>query len=696
MSPTSRREAIQLALGRAAERMLVGGTSWDVLLNDFVESLGVACGASRAYVFRHRPERAGTVSQVIAQWSATGDLRRPTTDPVTYEALGLGGWLDRLQAREVVSAVAGDNGAAECAFLRANGIQSMLAVPIHVEGSLWGVVGIDDCVHGHAPRDEEVEALLGASRLIAAAEQRRSLEDQLATQSKALRASELLHRTLVRHFPNGSVSLVDRDLRFVVVDGQGFRDHGVDPTAMIGKTVREALSPELAEQDEPLFLAALRGHDASGRVTYQGRTFDVRVVPVRDDAGDVTHALALVSDITLQIQAEDALREHQQQHLRTQKIEALGRLAGGIAHDFNNLLTVIGTSAELALDTVDESHPAATELAEVRRAAQRGYLLTRQLLAFTRQQPTHDPHLLAVNEVTTSALTMLQRLRGTTRPIGLDLADSAGVVFADRGQFEQVLVNLVVNAIDATVDGGTITVSTQRASAAPYGFDANEAVLLRVRDTGVGIDAETQARVFEPFFTTKPAGHGTGLGLATVFAIVEQAGGVVSIDSTVGRGTTITVALPRRGEEADASPLVDPESVDANNSSETVLVVDDEMAVRASVRRLLVSHGYHVIEAKDGLDALSEIQRHRATVALVLTDVVMPELDGPGLADRLRTDAPELPVIFMSGYARDLLLPTSRVRDESPLIEKPFSGRELLRVIRAGIDRSELPLPHSA
>jgi two-component system, cell cycle sensor histidine kinase and response regulator CckA len=698
MTDSSRRDRLERALGHAAERLLLGESAWHSILTDFVRELGTACGATRAYVFRHDNDSNGTQSTPIAQWSATVDTRITALDPTSYESRGVGHWLSRLASGQIVIASASAGLPTEQAFLASRGILSLLCAPILADGGLWGVIGIDDGVSEHPPRPDDIAALVAAARLIGAAIHRRTLDDRVSAQARALRSSDVLHRTLVRHFPNGSIALVDRELRLVVVDGQGFRDFGIDPTTMVGKTIFEALTPEIIQQDEPLYRAALRGHDANARVSYAGRTFEMRVVPVRDDAGDVTHALSLVTDITAQVLAEAALREHQDRMLRTQKIEALGRLAGGIAHDFNNLLTVIGTSAELAMETLDPTDTAATDLAEVQRAAERGYLLTRQLLAFTRQQPSREPKLLAINEVVTSALSMLQRVGGTPRPIGLELADAAGAVFADRGQIEQVMVNLVVNAIDATVDGGAITVSTARVPSAPYGFDTNDAVLLRVRDTGMGMDQDTQARIFEPFFTTKPIGRGTGLGLATVFAIVQQSGGSVSVDSVVGRGTTFTVALPRRGAETDVIPDVAPGPANAHSADETVLVVDDEMAVRASLRRLLVSHGYRVLEAKDGLDALGELERHRASVALVLTDIVMPDLDGPGLANRLRHDAPGIPIVFMTGYARDLLTQTSSTPEDAdvPLIEKPFSGRELLRVIRAGIDRTEGPLPRSA
>jgi two-component system, cell cycle sensor histidine kinase and response regulator CckA len=694
----NRRDRIERALGRTAERLLLGDIALPAVLSDFVSELGVACGVSRAYVFRHQRDSSGTVGVPIAQWSASVAWRVAGAQPSSYESLGVAHWVDRLARGEIVSANESDGPSTERDFLASRGIKTLLCVPVFADGGLWGVIGVDDGVSVRPPRIDELEALVAAARLIGAAIHRRTLDERVTSQARALRASDALHRTLVRHFPNGSVSLVDRDLRFVVVDGQGFRDFGIDPAGMIGKTIFEALTPEIVRQDEPLYRAALRGHDANARVTLADRTFDVRVVPVRDDAGEVTHALSLVSDVTTQVHAETALREHQERMLRTQKIEALGRLAGGIAHDFNNLLTVIGTSAELALETLDPTDAVATDLAEVQRAAERGYLLTRQLLAFTRQQPSTEPRLLSVNEVVTSALSMLQRVGGTPRPIGLELADAAGAIYADRGQIEQVLVNLVVNAIDATADGGTITVSTLRVPATPFGFDCNDAVLLRVRDSGTGMDLDTQAKIFEPFFTTKPIGRGTGLGLATVFAIVQQSGGSVSVDSVPGRGTTFTVALPRRGSEADVIPDEAPRRADAHFADETVLVVDDEMAVRASLRRLLVSHGYRVLEAKDGLDALSELERHRTSVALVLTDIVMPDLDGPGLADRIRHDVPGLPIVFMTGYARDLLTQSgaASANTEVPLIEKPFSGRELLRVIRSRIDGTDGPIPRSA
>ncbi|MCU0648445.1 MAG: ATP-binding protein [Gemmatimonadaceae bacterium] len=686
-APLSRRDAIQQALSRAAERMLLGDLRWEGSLSELLVDLGEATDVSRVFVFQHEAVDGATRGTVVAQWTAPGIAAARSTASDTYEALGLAAWLVPLAAGEPIAMTREIAPPGPRAFLVSRGILSIVVVPIRVDGTLWGVIGFDECSTPREPSMLEVDALLSAARLIGAAIHRRALEERLAEQSRALRNSELLHRTLIRHFPNGSVSLVDRDLRFVLIDGAGFREYGIDPATMVGFTLRECLPPELAAQDEPLYLSALRGHEAAERVSWEGKTFDMHVVPVRDEAGTVTHAMALITDVTAQIAAEAALREHQAHAMRTQKIEALGRLAGGIAHDFNNLLTVIGTSAELAIETIPPAHDATTDLQQIRRAAERGYLLTRQLLSFTRQQPAYDEKLVSLNDVVLGALGMLERVSGAARPLDLDLAPRAGAVLVDRGQLEQVLVNLVVNALDATADGGTVTVSTARTPGALYGFETPEALLLTVKDTGIGMDEATREKIFEPFFTTKGPGRGTGLGLATVFAIVERSGGRIHVESAPGEGTAMTVALPRRGEEVDP-PSEALMETPARGHAETVLVVDDETGVRASVRRLLVANGYRVIEAKHGLDALLELERHRSSIALVLTDVVMPELDGPGLVDRLRVQAPGLPVVYMSGYASDLLTATARVQAEAPLIEKPFSSRELLRVVRTSIDRT--------
>jgi PAS domain S-box-containing protein len=427
------------------------------------------------------------------------------------------------------------------------------------------------------------------------------------------------------------------------------------------------------------FAVEFRTAEAEG-VTRWNRT----VARVLADADGVPARMIGVSqDVTAQRTLEAQLRQ-------AQKMEAVGRLAGGVAHDFNNLLMVMSAGALFARSALPPDAPARQDLADVDAAVSRAAALTRQLLAFSRQQVLRLERL-ELNRVVANVERMLSRVIGEDIRLVTDLARDLAPVRADTGQLEQVLMNLAVNARDAMPAGGTLTLATANVrvgaggEARFPGLQPGDYVALRVRDTGMGMDAATQARIFEPFFTTKEPGRGTGLGLATVYGIVQQSGGHVYVESAPGAGTTLTVVLPA-AEDAPATHEL-PEAAPAiQRGTETILLVEDEPTVRSSVRRMLERAGYRVLEARHGGDALALAERHDGAIDLVLTDVVMPEIGALPLVERLRARWPRMRVLLMSGYSADLVDRAGGPAHELVLLAKPFAADVLLRHVRELLD----------
>ena len=397
----------------------------------------------------------------------------------------------------------------------------------------------------------------------------------------------------------------------------------------------------------------------------------------------------LVHEIEERRLAEQALRDSEDQLRQSQKLEAVGRLAGGIAHDFNNLLSVILSYGELLLD--DPGTPPATRRAivEIQRAGTRAADLTRQLLAFSRQQ-IFDLAVVDMNDVLDGVAT-LARLLGEDIELKVVKAATACAVRADRTQLDQVLLNLVINARDAMPGGGRLTIGVSAADLDEEyarqrpGVAVGAHVLLSVSDTGVGMDKATQARAFEPFFTTKERGKGTGLGLATVFGIVKQSGGHIWLYSEPGVGTTFRIYLPRVDAESDAAWQVSPGPVVGGH--ETILLVEDEAQVRQVALAILRQLGYHVLEADSPEQALEHCARFRGGIDLLLTDVVMPRLSGRQVADRVTAARPGIAVLFMSGYTDEAVLHHGVIESGAAFVQKPLTPTTLARKVRDVLDQ---------
>jgi PAS domain S-box-containing protein len=464
---------------------------------------------------------------------------------------------------------------------------------------------------------------------------------------------------------------------------------------LIGRRARDVLLSE----DEHAQVDGIRAYLLGGgifRGDFPARRPDGTHVPIlalasalKDAHGALAGFVVVGVDLTDLRSTEDALRARENDLRQFQKMEAVGRLAGGVAHDFNNLLTVIRGYMDLVLAQIGESDPVRKDALEVAHAADRAAELTGQLLAFSRHRPLRAT-TLKLNEVVTEFLPMLKRTLGEDIAVTARLEPDLGTVRGDAGQLGQVLLNLALNARDAMPRGGELAIVSENAELdATYPgthvpLPPGPYVRLSVSDTGSGMDEETRARVFEPFFTTKGPGKGTGLGLSTAYGIIRQHDGAIWLYSEVGRGTTARIYLPRVFESlaVPSTPAAQPPSV---GGGRTILVVEDEAAVRHVERRMLEAHGYRVLLAEGGAAALELVRAHPGTIDLLLTDVIMPEMNGREVAAAVQELRPGLPVLFVSGHVGDALDRHGGLGPEARVLSKPFSSRELVDAVRAAL-----------
>jgi signal transduction histidine kinase len=428
-----------------------------------------------------------------------------------------------------------------------------------------------------------------------------------------------------------------------------------------------------------------------GEYDENGKSYSLVAWPTFNDHGEVISLVQVIKDVTSDKQAESE-RERLKDQLRvSQKMEAIGSLAGGIAHDFNNMLYVMMTFTDLAIEETKESDPRWSQLAEVKKAAERAATLIRQLLAFSRKQIL-QPVLLDLNRVTTELQKMLHRILGEDIALVPALASDLGLVMADPSQIEQILMNLVVNARDAMPTGGKLTIETANVDLDEAFMIGGVAVkpgpysMLAVTDTGCGMDAKTCERIFEPFFTTKERGKGTGLGLSTVYGIVRQSGGEILVESKPDKGTAFRIFFPRSESLSQAKAPSTAPVATRTTGCETILVVEDEPAVRDLAKQVLARAGYGVMTASNGIDALNVCQKHSEKIHLVLTDVVMPEMGGRVFAEQVVKTRPDIKILYMSGYTDDTIGNHGILDPGTHLIAKPFSLIDLKRKVREVLD----------
>jgi len=545
------------------------------------------------------------------------------------------------------------------------------------------------------------------ARPIAGGDENRHRLRIMDAQLRILERERQKFSALVNNTDTGFLTF-DRGLNVTWANGAARRFHaGGEATSLAGRPCQSVL----CHGGEPCATCPAARPFRTGEVAKQelrlpgeghSRIIVATAIPIRSLLGDVEETIVmlqdmsdlealrqsredLVRDIEERKRTEEALRHSQDQLRQAQKMEAIGRLAGGVAHDFNNLLTIITGRCDLLLTGMDQAGGLCAEIGMIRDAAQRAASLTRQLLAFSRKQVL-QPEILDLNEVVGNLETMLRLAIGDSIEMRTVLRPGLGQVRADPGQIEQIILNIVINARDAMPSGGKLVIETadvrlDEAYQARHPVAATgDYVMLAISDTGSGMDEETRSRVFEPFFTTKEQGKGTGLGLSTVYGIVKQSGGQIWVYSEPGRGSTFKVYLPRAVGAAAAAP--GPADERSLRGSETILIVEDEPVVRGLVLEILQRQGYRVLEAQDAAAARRICEGHAGTIDLLLTDVVMPRMNGRELAEALLGQRPAMRVLYMSGYTDDAVVLQGILHDGANFLEKPFRPDSLARKVR--------------
>jgi PAS domain S-box-containing protein len=489
------------------------------------------------------------------------------------------------------------------------------------------------------------------------------------------------------------IQVIDREWRYVYLNKAACEHGRCEAAQLIGRTMQEVY-PGI--EQTPMFEQLVRCMNErapsamSNEFSYPDgavRIFDLHIEPCE------------VGVVVLSIDVTDG-RKVEAQLRHAQKMEAIGRLAGSVAHDFNNLLSVILGYSSMLLSDLKPVDPIRADIDLIRMAGEKAAALTRQLLAFSRQQVL-APRVLDLNEVVQDSERMLRRLLGEDIDLVTLYDRQLSRVRVDPSQIDQVVMNLALNARDAMPTGGKLTIETKDVTldasyaAEHLGVTPGPHVMLAVSDTGVGMDKETQSRIFEPFFTTKAVGKGTGLGLSTVFGVVQQSGGNIWVYSELNRGTTFKVYLPRAaGQSPELVEHVEPVTL---KGTETILLVEDQDEVRRVAQEILMRHGYHVIAAQNAGEALLSCERHPRTIHLMLTDVVMPQMSGSELAQRLGTIRPEMKVIYMSGYTDNAIVHHGILDSGLPFVQKPLLPDVLARRVREVLDaaarRSAPPPP---
>jgi two-component system cell cycle sensor histidine kinase/response regulator CckA len=541
--------------------------------------------------------------------------------------------------------------------------------------------------------------LVGVSSIVAsAAVVGAATYGRLRSRDRALRETEERYRALFEQHPLPMFVWDAESKHFVAANAAALEHYGYTREELLAMTIWDIRPQEAIPQVQRLIERLPPGRHMFPGLRHRKKDGTIIVVDVvaHDLLWDGRPArLVLAHDVTERERAQEDLRTSEEHLRQAQKMEAVGRLAGGIAHDFNNALAVIKSFSQFLLDDLEAEDRRRSDVREIAKAADRAAAMTRKLLAFGRKQVL-QPKPLDLNTVVAGMGPTLRRMLGPADvTVTMDLDPTAHVIEADPGQVEQVILNLAANARDAMPRGGTLTIRTRNEplakTNAKWEVRAGIYTLLSISDTGIGMDETTKAHLFEPYFTTKEQGKGsTGLGLSTVYGIIKQSGGHVWVDSAPGHGTTFRIYMPH-ATSRDSLPTVSPRPQVAAAGQETILLVDDEEALRVAAHRMLQRAGFTVLQASDGADALRVMSEHTGPVHALVTDVVMPGVGGPELARRLREARPDLPTLFISGYTEEGVRTQRVLQPDAAYLEKPFSPEDLIRKVREILARPVKP-----
>ena len=659
----------------------------DRYLWDCLEIMGGILDISRIYIFEHRHD-TNTMDNTI-EWVSPGITpQKEHLQDIPDEAVPW--WMEMLKNNRVINyrdveEIPGDQ---EREILRNQEIKSILVVPLFVAGIYYGFMGFDEC-HTHREwQDEDVELLQSVSRIITGKIERTRARE-------ALRESER-QKNLILNSMAEMVAYYDTDLRIVWANRASGESVGRPPEELVGLHCYEIWNERYEPCEDCPLLEALkeRAPRQCERTTPDGRHWFLRGYPVFDEIGDVVALVEFCQDITEKKQAEEEKTRIEEQFHQSQKLESIGRLAGGVAHDLNNLLTPILGYGEMLWENTVADDPGRDPLAEIVNAGGRARDLVHQLLAFSRRQ-TLQFKSIDLNDLLSNFVKLLRHTIREDITINLDLGGPLPYIKGDAGQLEQVIMNLTLNAQDAMPDGGMLTIKTAEATLDEEfvtelgGIGIGVYVMLAVIDTGCGMDEETLEHLFEPFFTTKEKDRGTGLGLATVYGIVKQHDGSVRVMSEPGKGSTFEVYLPVSEEfvgkeEQAAGSRPQSELI----GSETILLVEDNEQVRDLTLEVLKQAGYEVFVAESGKAAIELLDGYEGPVHLILTDVVMPGMNGRQLFKNISVTRPDVKVLYMSGYSDEVIAHHGVVETGVYFIQKPFSVKALVGRVRDALEGS--------
>ncbi len=647
-------------------------------LDDFLDraltEIGETFNVSRAYIFEH--DKENDVMDNTFEWCSPGIY------PHIEELQGLPAadfkwWSDTLMKGDVICFNDIEDIPDETAkeTLRPQGILSLLVVPLFVNGEYYGFIGFDDCHEHRVWEKEDIELLLAMSRILVNVMERKMVEDELQLKS------------LVLDQITDLVTVTDLEGNITYVNEAETKILKIPKEEMIGRPVSSyGENPEKGATQQEIIEETKKNGSWRGEVinySADGReiVMDCRTRVVLDERGDTVALCGVSTDITERKLAEAEKEKLQKQLAQAQKMESIGRLAGGIAHDFNNMLSVISGRVELALMKSDADSSLHSDLEEIREAAERSALLTAQLLAFARKQVI-SPKIININEAIGNMTVMLRRLIGENIELNWNPGKDISNIMIDPAQVDQVITNLCVNSKDAISEHGTITIKTKNCTVNEPdlnlpGLVPGDYVKVSVQDDGQGMDADTATQIFEPFFTTKELGKGTGLGLATVFGIVKQNQGYIYCNSTPGAGTCFDIYFPKKDGTNEIAVKEKQTFKKEQTGDFTILLVEDEPAILDMAKDMLESFGYKVISSGSPQQALKKSLEHKGSIDLLMTDVVMPEMNGRELAVKIISQHPLIKCLFMSGYTAEVIAHESIIDEDMNFLKKPFSMSQL-------------------